>query len=213
MNNIQWDAPFKVNTTDTIDGVSKLLIKGVLIDQTKNLNNWVVEPEDFEIVGKSFIGKQIRSDHSEKIENVLGKIISTELDGPHSEAKDAWDPATPYEHLHFVGEISSKNSEVILPIQMGYISHISPAIDARSILCALCRKPMVDKNIKTCGCEDSGVLLKDMTAREVSLVCSPAYAGTVFKPYSFVAAVDGEFLSEDKILEIVTDELTKRGIE
>jgi len=212
MTEIKWDAPFKVNTTDIVDGVSKILIRGILLDQTKNLNNWVVESEDFAMIAEEFVNKQIRSDHSEKIENVLGKIISTEVDGPHSEAKESWDPSTPYSHVHFVGEISSKNSEVIIPITQGYISHVSPAIDAREILCAECKEPMRDKNIKTCGCKDSGVLLKNMTAREVSLVCSPAYAGTVFKPYNFAAAVDHEFLSEDKILIIVEDELSKRGI-
>lgn len=212
MNEIKWDSNFKINTVDSIDGVTKLILKGVLIDQTKNLNNWIVESEDFESLAKQFIGVQIRSDHSEKIENVLGKVISTEVDTPHSEAKEAWDPATEFIHLHFTAEIASKNSEVILPIQLGYISHISPAIDSRLILCSTCKKPMVDKNIKSCGCKDGGVLLKDMTAREISLVCSPAYAGTVFKPYNFAAACDKEFLSEDQILEIITDELIKRGV-
>jgi len=212
MTEIKWDAPFKVNTTDTIDGVSKILIKGILLDQTKNLNNWVVESEDFAMIAEEFVNKQIRSDHSEKIENVLGKIISTEVDSPHEETKESWDPATPYFHVHFVGEISSKNNEVIIPITQGYISRVSPAIDARSILCAECKKPMVDKNIKTCGCKESGVLLKDMIAREISLVCSPAYAGTVFKPYNFAAACDREFLSDDKILAIVEDELSKRKL-
>ncbi len=212
MSEIKWNAPFKVNTTDIIDGVSKILIKGILIDQTKNLNNWVVDSEDFIMLAKDFTNKQIRSDHSEKIENVLGKIVSTEVDAPHTEEKAPWDPATPYHHIHFMGEISSKNNEVILPIQMGYVSFVSPAVDAREIICSTCRTPMVDKNIKTCDCKESGVLLKNISAREVSLVCSPAYAGTVFKPYSFAAACDNEFLSEDKILMIVEDELSKRGL-
>ncbi len=189
-NNIQWDAPFKVNTTNVIDGVSKFLIKGVLIDTTTNLNQWAVEAADFETLAKAFVGTQIRSDHSEKIENILGKITGTEIDEPHTEAKAAWDPPTPYKHLHFMGEISSKNSEVVIPIQSQYITHISPAIDARMLLCGNCRTPMMDKNRKACSCSEGGVLLKDLSAREVSLVCSPAYAGTVFKPYSFAASVD-----------------------
>lgn len=189
-NNIQWDAPFKVNTVTTIEGVSKFLIKGILVDTTMNLNQWAVEASDFETLANAFVGVQIRSDHSEKIENILGKITGTEIDEPHNEAKESWDPPTPYKHLHFVGEISSKNSEVIIPIQQQYVTHISPAIDAKMILCGNCRAPMIDKNRKACSCSEGGILLKDLSAREVSLVCSPAYTGTVFKPYAFAASVD-----------------------
>ena len=189
-NNIQWDAPFKINTVTTIEGVSKFLIKGILVDTTLNLNQWAVEATDFETLAQAFVGVQIRSDHSEKIENILGKITGTEIDEPHNEAKESWDPPTPYKHLHFIGEISSKNSEVIIPIQQQYITHISPAIDAKMILCGNCRTPMIDKNIRACSCTEGGILLKDLSAREVSLVCSPAYAGTVFKPYAFAASVD-----------------------
>jgi len=42
-------------------------------------------------------------------------------------------------------------------------------------------------------------------------VVSPAYEGTVMRSYGFAAAVDKSFLNEDKILEIVEDELSKRN--
>jgi hypothetical protein len=69
---------------------------------------------------------------------------------------------------------------------------------------------MVDKNIKRCRCKGGGVLLKEISARELSLVCSPAFDNTNIKVYGFAAAVDQSSLSEDKILAIVEDELSRR---
>jgi len=191
---------------------NKLIIKGILIDNTLNKNLWCVEEEDFQIVAKSFIGCQIRADHVERVSSVIGKIISTEVDTPHENTKDIWDESNPNPHIHFVGEISTTDQNLLIPIREKYVNSISPAIDAMEILCSTCRKKMVDKNIKTCGCKEPGILLKNMTAREMSLVCSPAYDNTRMIVYGFAAACDHEFLSEERILEIVTDELSKRGL-
>lgn len=220
MTELKWVTKFTASEKipETTEGTSlseqtnKLILKGVLIDTTENKNNWSVEEADFQMIAKDFVGKQIRTDHAEKVSNVLGVVTGTEVDEPHADAKAEWDPATPYPHIHFFGEISSTDANIMIPVKAGYVTHVSPAIDARSLLCSNCKKPMFDKHIKTCKCEQGAVLLKDISARELSIVCSPAYAGTVVKSYGFAAAVDNSFLSENKILEIVEDEISKRGI-
>ncbi len=212
MSELTWYAKFTASDEKPVGDATQLTLKGVLIDTTENKNNWVVEKEDFQMLAKDFVGKQLRVDHAEKVANVLGVITQTEVDDPHAEAKAEWDPATPYPHIHYVAEVTTKDNNLIIPIKMGYVTHVSPAVDAREILCAHCRKVMFDKNIKTCKCKEGGVLLKNMSARELSIVVSPAYQGTVMKSYGFAAACDKEFLSEDKILEIVVDELNRRGL-
>jgi len=194
------------------DSINKLILKGVLIDTTENKNNWSVEQEDFTMLAKDFIGKQVRTDHAEKVANVLGMVTETEVDDPHSEAKAEWDPATEFPHIHFVAEIASNDANIIIPEKAGYVNAVSPAVDARTLLCSSCKKPMIDKHIKSCNCEKGAVLLKDLSARELSIVCSPAYQGTVMKTYGFAAAFEAAYLNEDKILEIVEDEISKRGI-
>ncbi len=212
MSELTWYAKFTASDEKPVGDATQLTLKGVLIDTTENKNNWVVEKEDFQMLAKDFVGKQLRTDHAEKVANVLGVITQTEVDDPHEEAKAEWDPATPYPHIHYVAEVTSKDQNLIIPIKMGYVTHVSPAVDAREVLCAKCRKPMFDKHIKACKCTEGGVLLKNMSARELSIVVSPAYSGTVMKSYGFAAACDKEFLSEEQILSIVIDELSKRGL-
>jgi len=194
------------------DSINKLLIKGVLIDTTENKNRWCIEEEDFTMIATDFVGKQIRTDHAEKVSQVLGVVTGTEVDEPHSEAKAEWDPATEFPHIHFSAEIASNDANIMIPVKQGYVNAVSPAIDARQLLCSSCRKPMYDKNIKTCKCSQGGVLLKNISARELSIVCSPAYDKTFIKVYGFAAAVDQSSLSEEKILAIVEDEILRRGL-
>jgi len=219
---LKWDTKFiasdvlsqenNITTGGNAGAANKLIIKGILLDNTLNKNSWCVEEEDFQAVAKSFIGCQIRVDHAEKVSNVIGKIISTEVDTPHETMKNDWDPINLNPHVHFVGEISTTDQNLLIPIREKYIDSISPAIDALEIRCSTCGEKMLDKNIKKCGCKEPGVLLKNMTAREMSLVCSPAFENTRMVVYGFAASVDREFLSDDKILAIVEDELFKRGI-
>lgn len=212
MSQLTWYAKFTASESKSIGDATQLTLKGVLIDTTENKNRWTVEKEDFQMIAKDFLGKQLRTDHAEKVANVLGVVTQTEVDDPHEEAKAEWDPPTLYPHIHYVAEITTKDNNLLIPIKMGYVTHVSPAIDAKEILCSTCRKPMFDKNIKACKCKEGGVLLKNMSARELSIVVSPAYEGTVMKSYGFAAACDEAFLSEDNILTIVEDELSKRGL-
>lgn len=216
MTELKWFTTFsasEVPATSSVDGVSKkpnsFVIKGVLIDNTENKNSWRIEEEDFKHIAQDFIGKQIRTDHAEHVSSVLGKVISTELDEPHSEAKADWDPATEFPHIHFMAEATSDDSNILIPMKMGYVTSVSPAVDAMKILCSECRKPMVHngyQHVQTCKCEHPAKLLKDISARELSIVCSPAYAGTVMKPYGFAAAIDNKLnnIGEDMTSQDVT---------
>ena len=215
MNEINWNSKFIASQSDNSDDSKKIILKGVLLDSQLNKNQWMIESEDFQQVAKDFIGLQIRADHSEKISDVLGKIVNTELDGPHKEAKAPWDPATDLDHVHFFAEIMSMNNDILIPLKLGYIDHISPAVYAKTLLCSECKTPMADKFLKTCGCEAGGLLLKDISPRECSIVASPAYPSTVMKPYGFGAAVDETLntqMAKEQVLSIVEDELNKRSI-
>jgi len=192
MAEIQWQSKFIAAEKKVEEGISKMIIRGVLIDTTENRNFWQIESADFKSLAIDFVGKQLRCDHGEKISNVLGKIISTEVDEGHDFEKNEWDPKNINDHIHYVAEIATADETLIVPIQKGFITHVSPAVDARTLLCGTCKTPMKDKNTRNCGCSEGSLLLKDLSARELSLVASPAYANTVAKVYSFSAAVDNE---------------------
>lgn len=219
MSELAWYTTFSASEKPSEPGTvtkpgdpTKLILEGVLINTTENKNNWSVEEEDFQMLADDFIGKQIRTDHAEKVANVLGIVTGTDIDQPHTEAKADWDPATEFTHIHFKAEIASSDLNITTPIKMKYVTGVSPAVDARTLLCANCKEPMYDKNIKRCKCREGGVLLKDLAARELSIVCSPAYQGTNMSVMGFAAAVDRSFLSEERLLEIVEDEIAKRNL-
>lgn len=211
MSELKWFTSFSAAESEKGSDFTKLTLRGILIDASQNKNAWMVEKEDFVQVAKDFVGKQIRVDHSEKVSDVKGVVKTTEIDEPHSEAKSEWDPPTEYPHIHYVGEISSNDPNVIVPIKLGYVSSVSPAVDAKTLLCSKCRKPMMDKFVKNCDCEDSVILLKDIQPRELSIVASPAYKGTIMVPFGFAAAVDNSLLTKEQILDVVEDELSKRN--
>ncbi len=222
MNEIKWFTKFVASelppddskNASQKDNVNKIILKGILIDDTENKNHWKIEEEDFQHLAQSFIGCQVRLDHQEKISAVVGKILSTELDNSHSQVKADWDQPNSHPHIHFEAEVILNDDNIIVPIKMGYVDSISPAVDSLKILCSECRTPQIYngyQHVKQCKCEGGTKLLKDLTAREMSIVCSPAYAGTKMVPYGFAAAIDNSFLSEEQVLSIVEDELTKRG--
>lgn len=212
METIKFEAPFIASEQSFQEGLSKMLLKGVLIDTSQNLNKWMVEEEDFKQLAKDFLGKQIRVDHSEKVSEVIGVVTGTEVDKGHNIDKADWDPANPNTHIHYVAELATKDDKIIVPVKMGFVNRCSPAVDAKTVLCNICKTP-TQNNVKMCECNDSGVLLKDIIPRELSLVASPAYAKTVAKVYSFAASVDkqlnnikeGEQMADDVKKEVPTE--------
>jgi len=190
MTQIEWQSKFISDDPKVNEGLTKMVLRGVLIDNTANKNNWLVEPEDFKQLASDFVGKQLRVDHSEHVSGILGRVVSTEIDSGHTEAKAEWDPSNPNPHVHYIAEIATKDDTLIIPIKMGFVNFVSPAVDARTLLCSACRTPMKDKTTRGCDCSEGSLLLKDLEARELSLVASPAYEKTVAKVYSFAAAVD-----------------------
>lgn len=195
-------------------GVTKLLLKGVLIDDTENRNQWLIRKENFEFLAKDFIGKQVRLDHQEKTSGVVGKILSTEIDQPHpTEDKAPWDRKTDRPHIHFAAEIMLSDMNIIIPIKNGYVDSVSPAVDSRRILCSECGADMQAVSntfIKTCGCENGIKQLEEITSRELSIVASPAYDRTLMQPFGFAASLNRELLSDNDVLSIVENELSKR---
>ncbi len=206
--------PDESNNISQKDNINKIILNGTLIDDTENKNRWKIEQSDMEQLAKDFVGVGVRLDHQEKVSSVVGKILSTSVDEPHSETKESWDQPNLHPHIHFRAEAIFNDSNVMIPIKMGYVNSVSPAVDSLKILCSECRAPMKYNgysHVKTCQCEGGTKLLKELSPREMSIVCSPAYQGTTFQTFGFAASVDNSFLSEEQVLSIVEDELTKRG--
>ncbi len=206
MPEIKWQSRFIASDKDVTEGMTRMLLKGVLIDTTENKNFWQVEEADFKQLATDFIGKHLRCDHGEKVANVLGRVVETEVDAAHAEAKADWDPANLNPHIHYTAEIATKDNNLIVPIKMGFVDYVSPAVDARTILCSTCRTPMKDKNTRGCNCSEGSLLLKDLNARELSLVATPAYENTVAKVYSFAAAVDNSMKEIKGDIDMANDD-------
>ncbi len=212
MTLIEWQSKFISDDPTVNEGITRMLIKGVILDSSLNKNNWMVEEEDFKQLAADFVGKGLRMNHGEKISDVLGRVISTEIDQGHAEAKSEWDVGNILPHVHYVAEVATKDDSIIVPLKMHFIDMCSPQVDAHQLLCSACRTPMISKTQKNCDCSEGGLLLKGLEARELSLVASPAFDKTTAVVYSFAAAVDRTlnssttFSSNDKI------EINKKGL-
>lgn len=214
MTELKWKTGFRASEAPLIskDDIPKFVLKGILIDESENKNRWMVSKDDFGTLAKDFVGKQIRVDHGDKVSDVVGIITSTEVDAPHDQLNENWDPPNQFSHIHFAAEISTTDQSIIIPIRQGFVDHVSPTIDARALFCSKCGQNMVDKNMQSCNCKDTSILIKDMEARELSIVASPAYKNTSFVTYGFAASGEKvKIFMASEILDIIEDELKRRS--
>ena len=164
-----------------IDGLKRIVLRGVCLDSSVNKNNWQVPEDELEGVAERSIGSQIRLDHSGLIRDVKGKILSTEIDEPHENDKETWDKSNKFKHVHYVAELISNDANILIPILQGYVDHVSIGVDSKNVFCSTCGEPT--RPGKSCDCKDAWEVVKNARVNEYSIVCSPAYENTKFVPY------------------------------
>jgi len=166
---------------NTIDGLSRIVLRGVALDSSVNKNNWAIPENELQEIADRLVNKQIRIDHSQSIRDVKGRILKTEVDLPHSETKESWDLPNLYPHIHYEAELITNEANVLIPILSGFVDHGSIGVDSKSVFCSACGESTRPGRI--CECEGAYELVKNARVNEYSIVCSPAYDGTYFKPF------------------------------
>ena len=195
---LNWNTKVKASMEDLMDGVQKIILRGVLIDNTVNENNWQILEKDLPDIAAQSVGIQLRVDHEENVRDVKGKILMAEVDSPHEFDKTEWDLAINVPHIHFEAELVTDDTAITIPIMQGYVNHVSIGADAEHVYCSECGKPT--RPIKRCNC-NSHDILENIRVKEYSMITNPAYKNASFM--TFTAAVDKHLneLKEGDILE------------
>jgi hypothetical protein len=173
---LRYFVPFKAQ-----EGVSaefalkeKLLnINGVAIDNSVNANKWQVPSEDLDFVAQSLVGAQLRVDHAESVLMIVGKVSQTKRDG---------------NQVLFSAEVG--DGSLIEKILRSYVTHVSIQVDSDDVQCSVCKKQTRADGMLIHLCPDAWEVVHKPTVRELSIVASPAYEKTSFKPVCFAAAMD-----------------------
>ncbi len=153
-----------------------LKIRGILLDDSVNLNGWQIQAEDFHIVAADALEKQIRVDHADLVQKVVGKITKTEVHKPHG-FRYKWDAANRNSHVMFEGLLYIADNNILVPLIYKLVNSVSLSADADVITCSKCGKRT--RPVRKCDC-DGHEILRDAKVKEVSLVVSPAYQNTHF---------------------------------
>lgn len=204
---LNWNTKVKASSSDRMDGVQKIILRGVLIDNTVNENNWQILEKDLPDIAAQSVGTQLRVDHSENVRDVKGKILSAELDEPHDFDKTDWDPAIDVPHIHYEAELVTDDASVAIPVMQGYVDHVSIGADADHVYCSECGKPT--RPIKRCNCNGHDIL-EGIKVKEYSIITNPAYDNASF--VTFTAAVNKHLneMKQGDILEQTPEEKSER---
>src|SRR5271157_1411446 len=173
---LKYYVPFKAQIGQEADLALKeklLNIEGVAIDTSVNSNKWQVPEEDLDFFVSSLQGVQMRIDHAESAMAVIGKV---------PEAKRAGQTAL------FRAEIGDQ--AIIEKVIRGYLSHVSVQVDSDDVECSKCHKPSRREGMLVHLCPDAWEIVHKPRVRELSIVASPAYERTEFKPVGFAAAMN-----------------------
>ena len=165
----------------------RLEIAGMVIDDSMNLNHWMVPKEDMGLVAERLKGQQIRKDHSDSVDSVIGKVTeSWEEDGK------VWAK----------GEIADE--DIIRKILLGYIRFSSIQLLAEEVLCANCyntnhksevESKITDINMPCPVCGQAELVVRKPEAIEWSVVALPAYSNASFDAIGFKAALDRSLIT------------------
>lgn len=148
-------------------------IEGTAIDSSVNSNKWQVPAEDLDFFVQTLIGAQMRIDHAESAMAVIGKV---------PEAKRLGDTAW------FRAEIGE--ASIIQKVLRGYLTHVSVQVDSDNVECSKCHKPSRNEGMLVHLCPGAWEVVHKPKVRELSIVASPAYKHTEFKPVGFAAAMN-----------------------
>jgi hypothetical protein len=173
---LQYFVPFKAQ-----EGVSaefalkeKLLnIEGIAIDSSVNANKWQIPDEDLDFFTQSLLGAQLRVDHAESALMVVGKVPEAKRIG-----NTVW----------FRAEVGEE--KLIEKILRNYVNTVSAQVDSDDVECSKCKKPTRKEGMLVHLCPGAWEIVHKPKVRELSIVASPAYKNTEFKPVGFYAAMN-----------------------
>ena len=148
-------------------------IEGTAIDASVNTNKWQVPEEDLDFFAQSLEGAQMRIDHAESALAVIDKVPEARRNG---------------QEVLFRGEIG--DATIIQKVLRGYLTHVSVQVDSDNVECSKCHEPSRKEGILVHLCPGAWEIVHKPRVRELSIVASPAYKNTEFKPVGFAAAMN-----------------------
>lgn len=148
-------------------------IEGVAIDTSVNANKWQVPEEDLDFFVQSLQGAQLRVDHAESALMVVGKIAEAKRLG---------------NQVLFRAEVGEE--KLIEKILRNYVDHVSAQVDSDDVECSKCKRPTRKEGMLVHLCPGAWEIVHKPKVRELSIVASPAYQTTGFKPVGFAAAMN-----------------------
>jgi hypothetical protein len=157
-----------------------LLIKGVLVDASTNVNKWAIDEHELATIAKAVPGAQLRADHGKSIFDIIGGLTKGEYDAQNK-------------RVLFEAEVD--NPEVIRSILKKRVKYISIGAQADSF-CSVCGKST--RPIKQCKCEGAHEIIRNVKLREASIICEPAYEHSEFTPVSFISSIERALAQEFK---------------
>jgi hypothetical protein len=173
---LTYFVPFKAadNVNAQMAIIEKLLpIEGVAIDTSVNANKWQVPPEDLDFFVTTLQGTQLRIDHAESAMAVIGKV---------PEGKKVGDT------VQFRAEIGDLS--IIEKVLRGYLTHVSVQVDSDDVECSKCKEQTRKEGLLVHLCPSAWEIVHKPKVRELSIVASPAYKNTEFKPLGFASAMN-----------------------
>lgn len=133
-------------------------------------------------------GAQLRVDHSDSVRDVVGKVPEC------NKLTITKDPTTgkdiPGEVVAFKAIVNEP--WLISKILKKLVDHVSIQIDSDEVECSGCHKPTRQNGMLMHICPKAWEIIHKPRVRELSIVASPAYQSTGFKPVGFGAAVDAD---------------------
>jgi hypothetical protein len=150
-----------------------LPIEGTAIDTSVNANKWQVPPEDLDFFVTTLQGTQLRIDHAESAMAVIGKVPAGKRVG---------------DTVQFRAEIG--DLPIIEKVLRGYLSHVSVQVDSDDVECSKCKEQTRKEGLLVHLCPGAWEIVHKPRVRELSIVASPAYKNTEFKPLGFASAMN-----------------------
>jgi hypothetical protein len=148
-------------------------IEGVAIDTSVNANKWQVPEEDLDFFVGSLQNAQLRVDHAESALMVIGKVAEAKRVG---------------NQVLFRAEVGEE--KVIEKVLRKYVSHVSAQVDSDDVECSKCKRPTRKEGMLIHLCPGAWEIVHKPRVRELSIVASPAYQNTEFRPVGFAAAMN-----------------------
>jgi hypothetical protein len=149
-------------------------IEGLAVDTSVNKNKWQIPEEDLDYFTETLKGAQLRADHAESVFMIVGKVPEAKRQG---------------QEVFFRAEVGGEE-KLIDKILRGYVKYVSVQVDSDAVECSKCHQPTRKEGMLVHLCPDAWEIVHKPSVRELSIVASPAYEKTEFKPVGFAAAMN-----------------------